>query len=179
MDHFCYIAAQAPSEETSVLFWEMVWQQNVRVVVMLTNLVEGLGFQSTKCSLYWPELVGNTRRFGQDIEVQLYDCQEAPDYLVKYRNEQFFERQIIVVFYIIIIRSENWTYPSKTLPELLCTFNALLGRIDLHPRMRLHCYSWLKWSGCWPHNTINRVNIKWLDRGLFIVVLVLDAQGLS
>ena len=90
MDHFSYIAAQAPSEETSVLFWEMVWQQNVRVVVMLTNLVEGLGFQSTKCSLYWPELVGNTRRFGQDIEVQLYDCQEAPDYLVKYRNEQFF-----------------------------------------------------------------------------------------
>ena len=83
MDHFSYIAAQAPSEETSVLFWEMVWQQNVRVVVMLTNLVEGLGFQSTKCSLYWPELVGNTRRFGQDIEVQLYDCQEAPDYLVR------------------------------------------------------------------------------------------------
>ena len=60
----------------------MIWQQNVRVVVMLTNLVEGLGFHSTKCSQYWPEMVGNTKRFN-DIEVQLYDCQEAPDYLVR------------------------------------------------------------------------------------------------
>ena len=66
----------------------MIWQQNVRIVVMLTNLIEGLGFHSTKCSQYWPELVGNTRRFGgsspdSQIEVQLYDCQEAPDYLVR------------------------------------------------------------------------------------------------
>lgn len=77
-----YIAAQGPSEDTMNLFWEMVWQQNVRVIVMLTNLVEGLGFHSNKCSQYWPDLVGNTRRF-HDIEVQLYDCQEAPDYLVR------------------------------------------------------------------------------------------------
>ena len=86
--YFSYIAAQGPGEETSALFWEMIWQQNVRIVVMLTNLIEGLGFHSTKCSQYWPELVGNTRRFGgsspdSQIEVQLYDCQEAPDYLVR------------------------------------------------------------------------------------------------
>ena len=64
------------------LFWEMIWQQNVRVIVMLTNLIEGIGFHSSKCSQYWPDLVGNTRRF-HDISVQLYDCQDAPDYLVR------------------------------------------------------------------------------------------------
>ena len=80
--YFSYIAAQGPSQETMNLFWEMIWQQNVRVIVMLTNLIEGIGFHSSKCSQYWPDLVGNTRRF-HDISVQLYDCQDAPDYLVR------------------------------------------------------------------------------------------------
>ena len=54
--HFSYIAAQGPSQETMNLFWEMIWQQNVRVIVMLTNLIEGIGFHSSKCSQYWPDL---------------------------------------------------------------------------------------------------------------------------
>jgi len=77
-----YIAAQGPGEETSPAFWSMVWQYEVRVVVMLTNLVEGCGFPSLKCALYWPDKVGDCRRFG-DLEVQLFDCAEAPHYVVR------------------------------------------------------------------------------------------------
>ena len=36
-----YLAAQGPCEDTTPLFWEMVWQRDVRVIVMLTRLVEG------------------------------------------------------------------------------------------------------------------------------------------
>jgi len=77
-----YIAAQGPGEETSPAFWSMVWQYKVRVVVMLTNLVEGCGYPSLKCALYWPDKVGDSRRFG-DLEVQLFDSAEAPHYIVR------------------------------------------------------------------------------------------------
>ena len=79
-----YIAAQGPDEATIPIFWEMMWQQNVRVIVMLTNLVEGNGFggSKSKCSRYWPPVVGSVRRYN-NIEVQLYDVQEAPDYTVR------------------------------------------------------------------------------------------------
>ena len=45
---------------------------------MLTNLVEGGGFTCIKCNMYWPESVGDTKRFG-DIEVQLFDKAEVMD----------------------------------------------------------------------------------------------------
>ena len=79
-----YIAAQGPDETTIPLFWEMIWQQNVRVIVMLTNLVENncFGGSKAKCSMYWPPVVGSCRRYN-DFEVQLYDVQEAPDYTVR------------------------------------------------------------------------------------------------
>ena len=54
----------------------MIWQYDIRVVVMLTNLVEGGGFTCIKCNKYWPESVGDTKRFG-DIEVQLFDKAEV------------------------------------------------------------------------------------------------------
>ena len=82
---YSYIAAQGPNDETIGLFWEMAWQKNVRVIVMLTNLIEGLGFNANKCSQYWPDMVGSSR-FYQDIHVQLYDRQEAPDYLGRYES---------------------------------------------------------------------------------------------
>ncbi len=53
----------------------MIWENDVRVIVMLTRLVEGYGFSSVKCSQYWPAgPVGSKKRFG-DLEVQLFDVQ--------------------------------------------------------------------------------------------------------
>ncbi|KAK9330916.1 protein-tyrosine phosphatase-like protein [Lipomyces starkeyi] len=52
-----YIATQGPLPETFSDFWSVVWDQNVRVIVMLTPTKEG---GQVKCHSYWQDT-----RYGQ------------------------------------------------------------------------------------------------------------------
>eukprot|EP00056_Hartaetosiga_gracilis_P020275 m.18453 g.18453 ORF g.18453 m.18453 type:complete len:537 (-) comp8319_c0_seq1:20-1630(-) len=56
-----YIASQGCMPATLAQFWQMIWEQNVYLVVMTTNEYEN---GRHKCSRYWPDNVDEKARFG-------------------------------------------------------------------------------------------------------------------
>jgi len=74
-----YIAAQGPGEDTTPAFWQMIWQYDIRVVVMLTAVLESCGI---KCNTYWPDELGEMRKYN-DLTIQLFDIAEAPTYVIR------------------------------------------------------------------------------------------------
>ncbi|XP_053573320.1 tyrosine-protein phosphatase non-receptor type 9 [Bombina bombina] len=56
-----YIGTQGPLENTFSDFWQMVWEQNVMVIVMTTRVEEG---SHKKCGQYWPLIPGSPASYG-------------------------------------------------------------------------------------------------------------------
>ncbi|XP_065680365.1 receptor-type tyrosine-protein phosphatase delta isoform X3 [Hydra vulgaris] len=72
-----YIATQGPNISSSNDFWKMIWEQDVPVIVMLTNLVEK---GKKKCELYWP--TSDAKIFG-DVEVTISATDNFSDYVIR------------------------------------------------------------------------------------------------
>ncbi|XP_059169926.1 uncharacterized protein LOC131951611 [Physella acuta] len=72
-----FIASQGPNNVMLNDFVRMLWEQNVEVVVMLTNLIEE---GKVKCERYWPEK--ESTMFG-DIKVELASTQVFADYTIR------------------------------------------------------------------------------------------------
>lgn len=49
-----FIAAQGPKVDCVIPFWRMLWQERVKIVIMVTGLVEN---KKQKCTRYWPDAV--------------------------------------------------------------------------------------------------------------------------
>uniref|UniRef100_A0A336KPC3 protein-tyrosine-phosphatase n=1 Tax=Culicoides sonorensis TaxID=179676 RepID=A0A336KPC3_CULSO len=74
-----FICAQGPMETTVNDFWRMIWEQNLEIIVMLTNLEE---YNKTKCAKYWPEKQLDTSQFG-DFDVVFASENRFSDYLIR------------------------------------------------------------------------------------------------
>jgi len=72
-----YIATQAPKQDTIDDFWRMCWEQNIHIIVMLTNLEEG---GKVKAHQYWPKF--GTKQFGS-WSVTLSSTRETETYIVR------------------------------------------------------------------------------------------------
>ncbi|XP_027645687.1 tyrosine-protein phosphatase non-receptor type 7 isoform X9 [Falco biarmicus] len=70
-----YIATQGPMLNTVTDFWEMVWQEEVPLIVMITKLQE----RKEKCVHYWPEKEGTYGPFT----VRVQGLSECVEYVVR------------------------------------------------------------------------------------------------
>ncbi|XP_064490204.1 phosphatidylinositol phosphatase PTPRQ-like [Ornithodoros turicata] len=70
-----YVAAQGPNVTTINDFWRMVWEHDVRCIVMLTQCVEG---NKKKCERYWPD---EEQSYG-DVNVKKASVTTHEDYTV-------------------------------------------------------------------------------------------------
>ncbi|KAL4232771.1 hypothetical protein ACF0H5_007459 [Mactra antiquata] len=59
-----YIATQGPLPGTVDDFWRLVWEQDVRVIVMLTQCKEG---NKVKCEKYWPDELREPKQYGDVV----------------------------------------------------------------------------------------------------------------
>ncbi|XP_038612213.1 receptor-type tyrosine-protein phosphatase R isoform X1 [Tachyglossus aculeatus] len=70
-----FIATQGPMITTVNDFWQMIWQEDSPVIVMITKLKE----KNEKCVLYWPEKRGI---YGK-VEVLVIGVKECDNYTVR------------------------------------------------------------------------------------------------
>ncbi|CAF1432446.1 unnamed protein product [Adineta steineri] len=66
--HRKYILTQGPLETTSNHFWQMIWEQNSRVIIMLTHLVEK---GCNKCWLYYPDYDNASELTYDDVDLKV------------------------------------------------------------------------------------------------------------
>ncbi|XP_072528845.1 receptor-type tyrosine-protein phosphatase R isoform X2 [Salminus brasiliensis] len=74
-DEKAYIATQGPMINTVNDFWQMAWQEDSPVIVMITKLKE----KNEKCVLYWPEKRGI---YGK-VEVLINSTRDCEHYTVR------------------------------------------------------------------------------------------------
>ncbi|XP_062605500.1 tyrosine-protein phosphatase 10D-like isoform X2 [Saccostrea cucullata] len=83
-----YIATQGPLPFTRDDFWRMIWEQNVSIIVMLTQLVER---GRRKCDIYWPETTREPVYYG-DLVVEIESESTLPDYVLRVMSVKLGDR---------------------------------------------------------------------------------------
>ncbi|XP_052805831.1 receptor-type tyrosine-protein phosphatase T-like [Mya arenaria] len=109
IDGYCkprkYIAAQGPLENTISDTWRMIHSEDIKIIVMVTNIME---VGKKKCFKYWPD----DRAIYGKCHVKLDQVEEYADFVVRHftynMEETRYERQLIQFHYT--------SWPDKNVP---------------------------------------------------------------
>lgn len=121
-----YIATQGPLSSTCEDFWQMVWEQNCSLIIMVTPLIEA---GRVKCHKYWPDEKEEVR-YGQ-IFVRNLNEKSKPatiDRTIQLTDAKGGEKRLTTQ-----IQYKAW--PDHEVPEDCSDFLKLVSRVKRHRAM--------------------------------------------
>lgn len=104
-----YIAAQGPLEKTCGDFWQMVWEQEASLIIMLTTTVER---GRVKCHQYWPE-GEETLTFG-DLEII---CTKIRDFSPSYIYREMYVTETKSLRSRVVVQLQYIAWPDHDVPD--------------------------------------------------------------
>lgn len=136
------IAAQGPLKETIGDFWQMIFQRKVKVIVMLTELMNG---DQEVCAQYWGE---GKQTYG-DMEVELKDTNTSSAYTLRtfeLRHSKRKEPRTVYQYQCTTWRGEELPAEPKELLSMIQNLKQKLPKADSegmkfhkHASVLVHC----------------------------------------
>ncbi|XP_054432511.1 tyrosine-protein phosphatase non-receptor type 7 [Pteronotus mesoamericanus] len=148
-----YIATQGPMPNTVPDFWEMVWQEGVSLIVMLTQLREG----KEKCVHYWPTDEGTYGPFRLRVQEE----RELPEYTVRRLTIQHQEERRSLRHILFS------AWPDHQTPESAGPLLRLVAEVGDSPEtaagagpILVHCSAGIGRTGCFIATRIGCQQLK-------------------
>ncbi|XP_014389905.1 PREDICTED: tyrosine-protein phosphatase non-receptor type 3 isoform X5 [Myotis brandtii] len=142
-----YIAAQGPLPHTCAQFWQVVWDQKLSLIVMLTTLTER---GRTKCHQYWPDPPDVAEHGSFHIRCQSEDCTIAYVFreMLVTNTETGEEHTVTHLQYV--------AWPDHGVPDDSSDFLEFVNyvrslRVAAEPVL-VHCRYWNRSNRCLGHH---------------------------
>jgi len=132
-----YIASQAPMENTLHDFHRMLWENNVKIIIMLTRFVEGGKIKATE---YFPPLNDPPKKYGE-FEVQVTNEEGVKDFYVirKFVLQKGEEKRIVTQFHFLAWPDHGVPEESAPLLEMMLRAEKLQNEANPNLPMAVHC----------------------------------------
>ncbi|KAA0194711.1 hypothetical protein HAZT_HAZT006014 [Hyalella azteca] len=132
-----FIASQGPKAGTVSDFWQMVWQEQVQIIVMLTNCLER---EKEKCCMYWPETKKSTFLADQYV-MTLMDEEKGPDWTerrILLQNDPSPAREVVQLHFT---SWPDFNVPASeaALLKLIRSVRARVGESESLVPILVHC----------------------------------------
>ncbi|XP_078797956.1 tyrosine-protein phosphatase non-receptor type 5 isoform X2 [Oryzias latipes] len=146
-DSKAFIATQGPMVNTVNDFWQMAWQEEAPVIVMITKLKE----KNEKCVLYWPEKRGIYGR----VEVLVNAVRECEHYTTRSLTLKCGNQTRVLQHY--------WytSWPDHKTPDSALPLLQLMADVEADRRAAaavgpviVHCSAGIGRTGCFIATTI-------------------------
>ncbi|XP_017350319.1 receptor-type tyrosine-protein phosphatase R [Ictalurus punctatus] len=142
-----YIATQGPMINTVNDFWQMAWQEDSPVIVMITKLKE----KNEKCVLYWPEKRGI---YGK-VEVLINSVRECEHYTARTLTLKQAGQSRKVQHYWYTSWPDHKTPDSAgPLLQLMTDVEESREASESHGPVIVHCSAGIGRTGCFIATTI-------------------------